>query len=450
MYTHIYIDYRARDSINNMENMLYEAAAEGDVSALQMLLWDDKLILDRVLSRCFTETPLHIAAMLGHREFVKEILSRKPEMAKELDFRKSSPLHLATAKGHVEVVKLLLSENPEVCLFRDADGRNPCHVAVIKGHTQVLKELVQAKPEAARAEIGGGNILHLCVKHYQLEALEFLLDMMGDDREFVNYLDNDGSTILHLAAADRQVEIVTLTLRKSRVELNMVNSYGFSAQDIALAHGRRHLKDIEIQESLEQAGAVQPSLRGKDQTVPVELEKNSRRHKPKREKNWLEQKRGTIMVVASLIATMAFQAGINPPEILFKENEKIKDRGDITADFINIISVSFYASACIILLLISGIPLRRRFFMWFLMVIMWVAIITIMIAFDRAVHILAQSARTAMLGGYFNFGVAGTDFVLVLIFVHTLRLIMKMVSCVRRRIKKQRSNLSSSMRQNIV
>ncbi|XP_031374930.1 ankyrin repeat-containing protein NPR4-like isoform X2 [Punica granatum] len=310
-----------------MENMLYEAAAEGDVSALQMLLWDDKLILDRVLSRCFTETPLHIAAMLGHREFVKEILSRKPEMAKELDFRKSSPLHLATAKGHVEVVKLLLSENPEVCLFRDADGRNPCHVAVIKGHTQVLKELVRAKPEAARAEIGGGNILHLCVKHYQLEALEYLLDMMGDDREFVNSLDNDGSTILHLAAADRQVEIVTLTLRKSRVELNMVNSYGFSAQDIALAHGRRNLKDIEIQESLKQAGAVQPSLRGKDQTVPVELERYSRRHKPKRENNWLEQKRGTIMVVASLIATMAFQAGINPPAIYFQENEKIKGGG---------------------------------------------------------------------------------------------------------------------------
>ncbi|OWM86539.1 hypothetical protein CDL15_Pgr015574 [Punica granatum] len=99
-----------------METVLYEAAAEGDVSALQMLLWDDKLVLDRVLSRCFTETPLHIAAMLRHREFVKEILSWKPEMAKELDFRKSSPLHLATARGHVEVVKLLLSENPEAFL----------------------------------------------------------------------------------------------------------------------------------------------------------------------------------------------------------------------------------------------------------------------------------------------------------------------------------------------
>ncbi|XP_031374018.1 ankycorbin-like [Punica granatum] len=88
-----------------------------------------------------------------HREFVKEILRGKPEMAKELDFWKSSLLHLATAKGHVEVVKLLLLGNTEVCLFRDMDGRNPCHVAVIKGHSQVLKELVQAKPEAARAEI---------------------------------------------------------------------------------------------------------------------------------------------------------------------------------------------------------------------------------------------------------------------------------------------------------
>ncbi|OWM86540.1 hypothetical protein CDL15_Pgr015575 [Punica granatum] len=432
-----------------MENMLYEAAAEGDVSALQMLLRDDKLILDRVLSRCFTETPLHIAAMLGHREFVKEILSRKPEMAKELDFRKSSPLHLATARGHVEVVKLLLSENPEVCLFQDADGRNPCHVAVIKGHTQVLKEFVQAKPEAARVEIGGGNILHLCVKHNQLEALEYLLDVMGDDREFVNYLDNDGSTILHLAAADRQVEIVTLTLRKSRVELNMVNSYGFSAQDIALAHGRRCSKDIEIQESLKQAGAVQPSLRVKDQTVPVEIEKNSRRHKPKSEKNWLEQKRSAIMVVASLIATMAFQAGINPPAILFQENKKIKDRVDITA-FVNIIAVSFYASACIILLLIGGLPLRRRFFMWFLMVIMWAAILSIMIAFDNAVEILAQSNDKDMYGGGFYFGRVGSNFVFVLLFAHTVRLIVKTVRCVRRRIKKQRSNLSSSLRQNIV
>ncbi|OWM86543.1 hypothetical protein CDL15_Pgr015578 [Punica granatum] len=376
-----------------MENMLYEAAAMGDVSALQILLRDDKLTLDRVLSRCFTETPLHIAVMLGHREFVKEILSRKPEMAKELDFRKSLPVHLATAKGHVEVVKLLLSENPE--------------------------------------------------------ALEYLLDVMGDDREFVNYLDNDGSTILHLAAADRQVEIVTLTLRKSRVELNMVNSYGFSAQDIALAHGRRCSKDIEIQESLKQAGAVQPSLRGKDQTVPVEIEKNNRRHKPKREKNWLEQKRSAIMVVASLIATMAFQAGINPPAILFQENKKIKDRVDITA-FVNIIAVSFYASACIILLLIGGLPLRRRFFMWFLMVIMWVAIISIMMAFEQALDILAQSNDTDMPVSELYLGEVGRILVVVLLFAHTVRLIVKTVRCVRRRIEKQRSNLSSSMRQNIV
>jgi hypothetical protein len=29
--------------------------------------------------------------------------------------------------------------------------------------------------------------------------------------------------------------------------------------------------------------------------------------------NWMEETRGTLMIVATVIATMAFQAGISPP-----------------------------------------------------------------------------------------------------------------------------------------
>ncbi|KAI9191204.1 hypothetical protein LWI28_005070 [Acer negundo] len=88
-------------------------AVEGSVTTLLNLLQQDALILDRFTVGCYPETPLHIASLLGHAEFVQEMLSRKPELAGELDSRKSSPLHLATAKGYLDIVKMLVSVKPE-------------------------------------------------------------------------------------------------------------------------------------------------------------------------------------------------------------------------------------------------------------------------------------------------------------------------------------------------
>ncbi|KAI6682170.1 hypothetical protein NL676_036051 [Syzygium grande] len=68
-----------------MESELYEAALKGNVPPLLELLGKDKLLLDRIMTGNHTETPLHIAAMLGHSEFVEEVLARKTELAREQD-----------------------------------------------------------------------------------------------------------------------------------------------------------------------------------------------------------------------------------------------------------------------------------------------------------------------------------------------------------------------------
>ncbi|KAK0570998.1 hypothetical protein LWI29_009604 [Acer saccharum] len=104
---------------------IHEASVEGSLTSLLNLLQEAALFLDRFMVGCYSETPLHIASMLGHSDFVQEILNRKPELAGELDFRQSSPLHLATAKGYLEIVKKLVSINPEMCFARDIDGRSP-------------------------------------------------------------------------------------------------------------------------------------------------------------------------------------------------------------------------------------------------------------------------------------------------------------------------------------
>ena len=192
--------------------MLYEAACQGSVPSLLELLQQDRLLLDRAMisnQTSLNETPLHVAAMLGHADFAKEILRRKPELAEELDSNRSSPLHLAAARGHAETVRALLAVGSEMCFALDGDGRNPVHVAAVRGRVEALREMVGAAPEAARAVSGWGETaLHLCVRHGRVEGLRVLVEIMVmDDYQFVNARDDFGMTILHLAVACKQIEV---------------------------------------------------------------------------------------------------------------------------------------------------------------------------------------------------------------------------------------------------
>ncbi|KAJ4717506.1 putative Ankyrin repeat family protein [Melia azedarach] len=334
---------------------------------------------------CLSETPLHVAVMLGHVDFVKEILCRKPELADELDSRRSVALHMASQKGYVDIVQALLQANPEMCFARDVDGRNPLHLAAMKGRIDVLGELLNARPCAASAStIWGETILHLCVKHNQLEVIKFLTT-------------------------------------RTKINVNALNANGFTAWDI-LAQSKRDVKDWEIGESLRHAGAISAKDNndihlsvqelGTRQTNILTSSENNQEQRgkasenfPEKEYDWLDKKRNALMVVASLIATMAFQAGVNPPQSP-RQDTSSPDNPRLAAAPVQrpptlgliFISQGFYiynttgflASMSIILLHISGLPLNHRILMWILSVILWVAICTMVLAYMAAILIIEE------------------------------------------------------------
>ncbi|KAI7986469.1 hypothetical protein LOK49_LG14G02113 [Camellia lanceoleosa] len=85
------------------ERRLYEASLSGTVQALEALLEEDTLILDKLSpTSSFDhdhETLLHIAALHGHSDFTEALLSRKPGLATELDSLLNSPVHLASSEA---------------------------------------------------------------------------------------------------------------------------------------------------------------------------------------------------------------------------------------------------------------------------------------------------------------------------------------------------------------
>ncbi|KAK8602135.1 hypothetical protein V6N13_058211 [Hibiscus sabdariffa] len=456
-----------------MKRRVYDAAVQGNKILLLDLLGEDAVLLDRFITGRYPETPLHVASMLGHLEFVDEVIARKPELAKELDSHKSSPLHLASAKGYLQVAKKLLQVDPDMCLVWDIDGRNPLHIAAMKGHLDLLKELVQARPWAARVVMEQGEtILHACVRCNQLEALKLLVGR-ASDHEFLNCKNHEGNTILHLAIAAKQTEAINFLISSTSIDVNCENDDGYTALDL-LSQNQKDMIDKQIAESLCKIGATHAkenplsssqlkAIRTKillstwDQPNAVSKPKKRKHGKRLAHSNknadWLERKRNILMLVASLLAAMAFQAGVNPPSGVWQDNgpsgfSTTESNGknhtaglSVLADnhpraytsFLICNTTGFLASLSIILLLISGLPLRRRFFMWFLMVIMWVAITAMALAYIGCLVALTPDHSYSSLITILGIAtLVWIGLMLILLLGHTIRLVFRLIKYLRR------------------
>ena len=126
--------------------------------------------------------------------------------------------------------------------------------------------------------------------------------------------------------------------------------------------------------------------------------------------NWIEETPGTLMVVATVIATMTFQSTLSPPGGVWQENTKnggynckaygICEAGTAvlgyvwSQDFVKFMSfntISFFASLCVVLILISGFPLKNKVIMWILTIAMTIAVTFMLLTYMWTLGLVAPS-----------------------------------------------------------
>ena len=113
--------------------------------------------------------------------------------------------------------------------------------------------------------------------------------------------------------------------------------------------------------------------------------------------NWMEEMRGSLMVVATVIATLTFQIAINPPGGVWQADtdnqhgcaagNTCKAGTSVLASggdgeqktkyevFVLLCTISFSASHSVILFLITGFPLRNRLVTWSFTITMCISVI---------------------------------------------------------------------------
>ncbi|KAF5442135.1 hypothetical protein F2P56_037049 [Juglans regia] len=437
---------------------LYEASLDGSVSTLDTLMQRDRLILHKISLTSFTETPLHIAALLGHLQFTNALLKRKPQLVEKVDSSGRTALHLACAEGHTQVVKALLLANMDMCFVSDQEERIPLHLAAMRGHVEVIKELLIAHPGSiSRVNLYGDNVLHLCVRYNCLDALKLFVESVND-KDFVNSKDNDGNSILHLAVMLGQTKTIEylLSMPELKRKANAKNRIGnmtaldvsktchrdfkyLKIQDILKAAGVRRSKDLNspLLPALhdEEAQSAQPII--EEQPALSRFRKWWRyfnlcrwfKHLQSRD-NWIDETRGTLMLVATVIATVTFEAGLNPPGGVWQDDTN--NGTTVTAGtsicqsryqhyqwFLFFNTTAFVAALSVLLVIVSGFPQRIKFFIWFLTLTMLIAIYTLAATYFNGLCLVNPS--------YFKGGQGLEVIVLVVLMVagamHIIRLL---------------------------
>ncbi|XP_028793202.1 ankyrin repeat-containing protein ITN1-like [Neltuma alba] len=416
----------------NEQSALYEAARRGDVRALEHLLQQNALILDNIPDDG-RETPLHISAVLNHASFTEALLNRNRDLATRQDSAGRTALHLASAEDNLEAVQTLLEFNGEPCLVANREGRLPLHYAAMRGRPQVVEALVIARPDSLGClDQQGNSVFHLCVIYNHFKTLQALVklhyattDVTAGAPRAPSFalVDRAENTILHLAIMYERDEAVRYLLSIPEIrELGKTkNKDGLTPLDILERSPKDwKIKEIKLMLTKSDTEESETSM-SKSRMI---LKWMGRQLKRGVDTSWIEEVRGNLSAASIFMASVTFQALINPPgsfiqQDLAKQEDAPSPSGALNCvptddnkelcpgqavssfrrqgEFLSYaacITISFYASLSVTLLLVSGVPLRNSAAIWILAISMSLSVLSLAVAYNIAVYMLVYS------GGY--------------------------------------------------
>ena len=191
------------------DQRLNEAAQAGNVDALYELIWEDAYLLDQIDQVPFVDTPLHIAASMGHINFALEIMRLKPSFSRKQNQYGFCPLHLALQKTHTQMVLRLIDFDRNLVRVQGREGVTPLHYVAEKGNVDLLCKFLAACPESIlQVTIRKETALHVAAKYDRLEVLETMLGWLRyvNMDDILNWKNDEGNTLLHISISRSHIQ----------------------------------------------------------------------------------------------------------------------------------------------------------------------------------------------------------------------------------------------------
>ncbi|TYH23157.1 hypothetical protein ES288_A04G188000v1 [Gossypium darwinii] len=302
---------RIRDQESNMA--LHEAARCGNVEVVKALLEFEDPDFPYSANKK-QETPLYIAARKRGSGLLLTLLLDKFTSTAHGGPHGRTALHAAAMAGDAEAIRVILEKKGNLTKERDEDGHTPLHYAAhLGGRISVVEELL--KRDVSAAYIGdkkrGMTPLLMAARQCYLATVSQILSLCPDCCEKV---DNKGLNLLHYLAFRSTSSALRFSFCKIRGTqivygplknlMELGGAFGMTPQEVykALRSEKHHEKQKQIKELLEE---IENDQVAEEPVRPIRL--------PTISIESLEKTRDAHLVVAALIATVAFAAAITVP-----------------------------------------------------------------------------------------------------------------------------------------
>ncbi|MBA0718599.1 hypothetical protein Golax_006339 [Gossypium laxum] len=339
-----------------MDEQLRMAAENGDVDALYIKLAQDPYLLDRIDHVPIVDTPLHVAAIAGKHHFAMEVANLKPSLAWKLNHVGLSPMHLALQHKCTKMVRGLITINSQLIRVKAKGMITPLHYLAQTEDPDLLAELLSACPSSIEdTTIHCETAAHVAIKNCSIRCFKVLLGWLRrvNKEDILNWKDEDAMDIFHLQGSLQNTEIGKI-LHKAKAK---------KASDLTsnMTLGDYLSKELTL-------------IDKRDKYFGINIQNNP------------NDIRTVILVVAILIATATFQAGLSPPAGYWQDDYKPPANNGTTnnthnsslgdgqrqrragqmimspADLFYFLAVNgsaFYLSVWTILVIIIGLPFSR-------------------------------------------------------------------------------------------
>ncbi|KAJ1700676.1 hypothetical protein LUZ63_000455 [Rhynchospora breviuscula] len=214
--------------------ILHIAAEQGHYELANKLITMDNSLLTFENSR--HETPLHLAARAGKHNIISLIVFQAQQSltrgAFEVLRRRNTDgdtlLHEAARNGHEATVQRLMIIAPALSAKGNTASISPLYLAVARNSVGVVEALIENK-QASAAGPKKQNALHAAV----LRSSEITTMLLNWRAELAYERDSSGSTPLHYAASDGDVDVVRKILDRAPLAVYIQDEEGSSPLHVA-------------------------------------------------------------------------------------------------------------------------------------------------------------------------------------------------------------------------